>query len=199
MIEVNNLSYDLIDKPLLTDINFTLKPGWLLHLRGPNGSGKTTLLKLLMGMLFPLHGEITYQGFSIYKNEKYQKQIGYVGHKLGISQLLSIREHLNLELPTHTCDSTFNDLLSLFSLNDVADLKVGLLSAGQKRRAGLLRLFIDPTSIWFLDEPFVALDQSALLILMERIQGHLENNGLIILTSHQALPIKIKNYQEYSL
>lgn len=199
MLEVINLEFDYPDKRLLHNVHFSVDRGNLLHLRGANGTGKTTLLKCLAGLMTPSVGEIKYQGDSISRDlAAYQQTICYVGHKSGVSQFLTVREHCHFELKRNPGFKTCDELLELFGLQDIANISCGLLSAGQRRRAGLLRLMMSPAPIWLLDEPLVALDDSSSTILMECFTEHLAKGGLIILTSHQTLPWD-SEYQEYAL
>lgn len=103
MLEVINAGFDYSDTPVLQGVQFSLSAGHLLHISGCNGAGKTTLLKLLAGILQPAVGEIRYHGESITKNRvEYQQALCYVGHKSGVSPLLTVRENLryNVHAPS---------------------------------------------------------------------------------------------------
>ena len=200
MLEMINVDFDYADKPILNAVSFSLSRGCLLHLRGNNGAGKTTLLKLLAGLLHPTRGDIQYQGQSITKNRStYQQHICYVGHKPGVSQVLTVREHCRFELHRAPDSPSLDVLLRRFSLLDFGDVPCNLLSAGLLRRVGLLRLFMSNAPLWLLDEPLVALDQDALDMMMICIKEHLKNGGQIVLTSHQPLPLRGENCQVYCL
>lgn len=200
MLEVQRLNFDYSDKRLLQGVEFTLDAGCLLHLCGANGAGKTTLLKLLAGVLHPNQGDIRYRGHSISKDiATYQQNICYVGHKPGVSPLLTVRENCHFELQRDDDSVLFDELIHSFSLQGFEDSLCGLLSVGQRRRVSLLRLAISKASLWLLDEPLVALDKEAIALLMMSLNNHLSSGGLVVLTSHQNLPIKQGNYQEYRL
>jgi heme exporter protein A len=200
MLEVKHLGFDYPDKQLLQGVEFVVPEGGLLHLRGSNGAGKTTLLKLLSGMLLPTQGEIHYCGRSIHDHiAVYQQNVCYVGHKSGISQLLTVRENCRFDLHQANQLLPFDDLIKSFSLSGLEDVQCGLLSVGQRRRVGLLRLAMTHASLWLLDEPLVALDNDAIAILMASLNTHLSRGGLVVLTSHQNLPLGQVNYQEYLL
>lgn len=200
MLDVEHLDFDYPDKQLLHGVQFTVNPGCLLHLRGGNGAGKTTLLKLLAGVLHPTQGDIRYCGHSIRKNvATYQRAICYVGHKTGVSQLLTVRENCRFELHRNDHTQSFEELIKRYDLQGLEDVVCGLLSAGQRRRVGLLRLAMSDASLWLLDEPLVALDKDAVSILMITLNQHLARGGLVVLTSHQNIPQGPGNYQEYCL
>ncbi|QBR83870.1 cytochrome c biogenesis heme-transporting ATPase CcmA [Legionella israelensis] len=200
MLEVEGLEFEYCDMPLLKDVSFTVQPGDLLHLRGANGAGKTTLLRLLAGLFYPIKGEIRYRGKSIHPMlEQYQKNICLVGHKSGINPLLTVKENIYFDLKYNPGCQSLNKWLSLMSLEPYAHQLCEQLSAGQKRRVSLLRLFFSTGAIWLLDEPLVALDVQGIDCLVNAIGQHRDRGGIVILTSHQMLPDKIGRYQEYRI
>ncbi|STX28388.1 heme exporter ATP-binding protein CcmA [Legionella beliardensis] len=200
MLEICSLSFDYQDKPLLNNVQFAIKPGTLLHLKGGNGAGKTTLLKLLAGLLRPIEGNIYWQGHSIYNNlAQYQQNLCYVGHKLGLSSQLTVKENCLLDLHWQQPVSNLISVLEQFSLHNLADKPCSQLSMGQLRRVALLRLILSKTLLWLLDEPLVALDKSAITELAMSFSQHLACGGFIIMTSHQALPSQFSHCQEYQL
>ena len=200
MLEVADLYFEYPDKQILQGVQFSVNRGTLLHLRGENGAGKTTLLKLISGMLQPEQGDIYYDGCSIWDDiAHYQQTLCYVGHKSGISQLLTVRENCRFELPGNQSAIPFAEIMALCGLEGLEDVLCGLLSVGQRRRVGLMRLFMSGALLWLLDEPLVALDNKAIDILIKALDMHLARGGLVVLTSHQMIPLKHDSYQEYHL
>lgn len=80
--------------------------------------------------------------------------------------------------------------LGAFGLTPLADFPAGLLSAGQKRKLALSRLFAATRPIWLLDEPQVSLDAPSLKLLEAAIKDHLEGGGIAVVASHTALKTK---------
>lgn len=200
MLELRALSFDYHDKPLLKNINFSLAVGQLMHLRGNNGSGKTTLMRLIAGLLQPEKGDIYYKGVSIQQDlPSYQQQLCYVGHRAGINPLLTVKENCFLDLHWQRREIGLDELLASFGLEQLADQPCFYLSAGQRRRVGLLRLAMTDARLWLLDEPLTALDNEAITDLMCLLESHLTQGGQVILTSHQTLPLEQVDYQEYFL
>lgn len=199
MLDVCALSFDYQDKPLLNKVQFSLAAGELLHLRGANGAGKTTLLKLLAGLLQPNEGEIHYDGESISNDcSAYQRKLCYVGHKSGLNPLLTVKENCFFDMHWGRRYLSFENLLESYGLQGLADEPCYLLSAGQRRRVGLLRIAMTDASLWLLDEPLIALDAAAIQTLMTCLENHLAQGGQVIMTSHQSLPYR-HTYLEYSL
>jgi heme exporter protein A len=200
MLKVNALAFDYIDKPVLSDVQFSLSAGKLLHLQGGNGVGKTTLLRLLAGLLQPSSGGIFWNDASINDDlPSWQQRICYVGHKMGLCPDLTIRENCYFDLHWQRRQVSFPDLLKRFNLSALADIPCGKLSQGQKRRAALLRFAMTDARVWLLDEPFVALDRPSMEVLAQCLKQHLAGNGLIVMTSHQSLADSFDDYEVYAL
>lgn len=200
MLQVTNLSFDYADNPLLRNIDFSVPVGKLLHVRGENGSGKTTLLKLLAGIFIPIEGTISFQEWFIDQHKSdYQKQLCYLGHKLGINYALTLRENCFFALRHVTHPVDLKPLIDSLFLTGLEDVPCARLSAGQCRRVAMLRLFTSNAKLWLLDEPLVALDEQTMLVFMKFALSHLERGGIIVMTSHQALPFVAGDYLEYYL
>ncbi|RUR13300.1 cytochrome c biogenesis heme-transporting ATPase CcmA [Legionella sp. km772] len=199
LLQLIDLAFDYQERPLLHHINFTLQRGDLLHIHGANGAGKTTLLKILAGLYRPSLGLVKYQDQEIYNDlAAYQRELCVIGHQTGISPYLTIKE--NCLFDSHFSKGfNIDELVSIFNLGRYLNTACGLLSAGQRRQVGLLRLWMSQATLWLLDEPFVALDEQALTVLMDKIRGHREEGGAVILTSHQPLALEKGSYKDYFL
>jgi heme exporter protein A len=200
MLDIIDLDFDYQEHPVLKKINLHLSVGDLLHLQGANGAGKTTLLKLISGLHCPTQGSIHFDGRSIYSDlAVYQRQLCFVGHKTGINPFLTIKENCFYDMHYSKSNIDLFELASIFKLERYLDSPSGLLSAGQRRQVGLLRLWMTKAKLWLLDEPLVALDDNALALVMSQIDNHRKQGGAVLLTSHQTLPISKSFYQEYCL
>ncbi len=177
------------DRVLFEDLSFGVSAGELLHLKGPNGCGKTTLLRALAGLLLPESGEIRWQGGDIRRlREEYARHLLYLGHLNGIKGDLTAAENLRIAATLDgfkISESSAWEILGEIGLRGYEDLPSKHLSQGQKRRVALARLFANDARVWILDEPFTALDVSAVQLLQEVIHRHVSNGGITIITTHQ--------------
>jgi heme exporter protein A len=203
MLSVSKLSAQRADRTLFADLSFALMAGQCLHLRGANGAGKTTLLKMLAGLSTAQKGEITWQGKTLAAwGDDYYAALHYLGHKDGLKDLLS--PLANLRLMADLSGQPLSEAAALKTLAQAglirqSELAVRALSQGQKKRAALARLLAISRPLWLLDEPFVGLDQAAQNQLGEWIASHTSQGGMVMLTSHQALPKAIQNIIELDL
>ena len=158
---------------LLEGLNIELNSGQAGILHGPNGVGKTTLLRALAGLQPIESGKIEY---SI-------DDVCYSGHADGVKPTLTVRENLEFWADIFGYHS-ISEAAEQFMISDFLDLKVGTLSAGQKRRVGLSRLGLTGRSVWLLDEPTVSLDQTSVSIFENIIKDHLLKNGCALIATH---------------
>jgi heme exporter protein A len=82
-------------------------------------------------------------------------------------------------------------------LEALRDIPAGYLSAGQRRRAGLMRLLLAPRPIWLLDEPTSSLDQAGQEVWVGVVNAHLGGGGLVVAATH--LPLGLDRAQELRL
>jgi len=193
MLEIQQLECTRGDHILFSNLNFSLRDGEILHVRGSNGSGKTSLLRIICGLLMPSAGRICWDGGDIRKlREEFTGNVTYLGHLNGIKGDLSGLENLQLGGKLDGLDISEQAglaALSKMGLRGREDLPTKVLSQGQKRRVALARLLLSKTRLWILDEPFVALDVKAVAHLQSVIQQHLEHNGMVVFTTHQEVEI----------
>jgi heme exporter protein A len=174
---------------LFQDMSFALAPGEGLLVTGPNGAGKTSLLRQIAGLLPLAGGRLSLDGPR--PDVELPELCHYVGHLNGIKTSFTVRE--NLAFWTDFLGETGGSVpraLSAFGLTPLADFPAGLLSAGQKRKLALSRLFAAQRPIWLLDEPQVSLDAPSLKLLEAAIKDHLEAGGIAVVTSHTPLKTK---------
>ncbi|MCX7897125.1 MAG: cytochrome c biogenesis heme-transporting ATPase CcmA [Rhodocyclaceae bacterium] len=193
MLTAHDLACVRGDRTLFSGIEFSLAPGEWLHVQGENGAGKTSLLRILASLSPPAAGEIRWHGRSIRElGADYRAQLIFLGHHGAVKEEFSPLENLLFaahldEVPL--CRQEAQAALAAFGLRGREDLPVRFLSAGQKRRALLARLAVRRACLWILDEPFTALDVKAVAMLSALIERHLAQGGIVVLTSHQSMPL----------
>lgn len=63
LIKVDNVYFSYSRKPILTGLDMAISEGEIVTLLGPNGCGKSTLIKIIVGVLQPLAGKVSYKGY----------------------------------------------------------------------------------------------------------------------------------------
>ena len=203
MLIARNLTCLRGDRLLFKKIGLELSAGGLMYVLGENGSGKSSLLRLLCGLLTPEDGEVFWNGKSIKNDaENYQSNLTYIGHLNGLKDDLTALE--NLQFSARLAANVVNDAVVLSALTAIgvarcANLPVGVLSQGQKRRVALARLWLSSSQLWILDEPFAALDTASVAILAEQLNQHMAKGGMAIITTHQDVDIQAQSIQNLRL
>ncbi len=197
-LELKNIKCVRGDRLLYSKLNFSCGNGTLVRVAGPNGTGKTSLLRLLVGLMQPQDGQILWCKKDIKKlKEDFWKDLIYIGHLNGVKDDLTARENLlvNCEISEHPIDTeTADECLKMVGLEGFEEQRTGSLSQGQRRRVALARLYAsNHAKLWVLDEPFVALDTKAVENLSKLVAQHVKNGGIVVLTTHQEVPIPVEN------
>ncbi len=162
------------------ELSLHVQEGQLIELNGPNGSGKSTLLRILLGLQKPDRGRAI----------SYANSVGFVGHRPGLSGLLTLVENIkwiSAMSKLVVSDKDIRHRLAEFGLNQCFTVPVNELSAGQVKRGALCALTLAHHSLWALDEPIASLDSQGEELLATMLDSHRSKGGSAIVATH--LPI----------
>ena len=181
-------------RTLFSGLAFSARPGQLLRVAGANGAGKTTLLRMVVGLGTPTQGAVHWRGAPIAsQRDAVHATLVYLGHAAALKDDLSAIENLvaMTRLGGDRCDAgQARAALGAAGLPGRERLPARVLSQGQRRRVALARLALAPRhELWVLDEPFNALDSAATGWLAGLVEQRLASGGIVVLTSHQAVPV----------
>ena len=195
-IAAHQISCQRGGRTLFARLSFALTPGEALFVSGPNGAGKTSLLRLVAGLLPLAAGRFSVTGSD--GDTPLPELCHYVGHASAVKNALSVCENLAFWADFLGGDATATEgALQAFGLGPLAELPAALLSAGQKRKLALSRLFVAPRPVWLLDEPSVSLDAASVKLLDRAIAQHIKGGGIALVASHT--PLKVKFAQQLPL
>jgi len=174
---------------VLEDVGFTLASGESLRVVGRNGAGKSTLLRALAGLLPLCSGRIR---LGSAEGEDASVATHYLAHADGLRAVLTALENLQfwramLCEPRGANGLSPLEALTRVGLAPLAEAPVGVLSAGQKRRIALSRLFVASRPLWLLDEPLTGLDQRARDQFAQAMRAHCEGGGIVVVATHEPL------------
>ena len=190
MLEARAISCVKGDRLLFENFNLQLQPGEICQVHGSNGAGKTSLLRILCGLSLPDSGEVFWNGSSIRQDPgQFHCDLTYIGHSYGLKMDLTARENLafSLTMQSASVDASIDRAIERVGLSGSEGLLCRLLSAGQRRRVAVARLYLTRAPLWVLDEPLGAIDADGVQDIEAALDAHLTQNGMVILTSHQPI------------
>ena len=184
-LKVEDLSCVRSEKAIFEKLNFEVFPGQNIEIIGSNGSGKTTLLRTLAGLIQSERGNINWLDNENNFHKYRSFECFFQGHELGIKNLLTVFENLEL---THNAKGMnkeqIQECLKRVGLKNINDLASNL-SVGQKKRISIARWLLKDFKIYFIDEPFSALDDEA-TNLIENLIKELNSKGCsFVITGHR--------------
>lgn len=193
-LAVRDLTVAYHRKPVIWDIDLTIPEGKLVGVVGPNGAGKSTLLKACLDLIPRTSGEVNVYGRP-YSKER--KRVAYVPQ----------RESVDWDFPVSALDvvamGTYGKLgwfrpvnkrsralalqaLERVGLADYADRQISQLSGGQQQRTFLARALVQDADVYFMDEPFAAVDAATERAIVELLK-ELQQRGKTCLVVHHDL------------
>ncbi len=185
-LAARGLRVDRGGRAIVRDVNFELRAGEALVVLGRNGAGKSTLLRALAGLLPLAGGALAFSGAG---ESPLSEQAHYIGHQDGLKAALTALENLDFWSKMLGAAQGLSPLQALqrVGLARIGDFPVGYLSAGQKRRVALARLFVAPRPVWLLDEPATALDVASQETFAQAMADHRSGGGIIVAATHAPL------------
>ncbi|WP_025896952.1 heme ABC exporter ATP-binding protein CcmA [Sneathiella glossodoripedis] len=198
---VENLGCVRQERIIFSDVNFTVKAGQALWVKGRNGTGKSSLLRIIAQLLKPASGQISWQQKDVLDEPvEFLKRFEYIGHLDALKTSMTPRENLSF-WAKYRGPNNIEAAIEAFKIEEIADFPVRSLSAGQKKRSNLARLIACPSKIWILDEPISSLDVHFIDLFTDLLRAHLEDGGLALYATHQDLEIddvQLLNLDEYT-
>jgi ABC-2 type transport system ATP-binding protein len=167
----------------LDSLNLALQPGEIVALLGPNGAGKSTAIKLLLGLIAPTSGTTRVFG-SDPRQAITRTRVGAMLQVSRITEMLKVREHLDLFRSYYPNPLPVPDILRIAQLQGIEDRLFGQLSGGQKQRVLFALALCGNPDLIFLDEPTVGMDIEARRGLWAEIRVLAALGKTVLLTTH---------------
>src|SRR4051794_7831974 len=147
--------------PALAGVDLDVEAGEIVWLRGPNGAGKTSLLRACAGLLHVVDGEAIVLGHDLRADRRaVRRHVGLLGHDTFLYDDLTAKDNVTFAVRSSAGDvgRVVPSMERLGLTGRLADVPVGKLSAGQRRRVALAVLVARAPELWLLDEPHAGLD-----------------------------------------
>lgn len=196
MLSVNNIRKCYRKKEVLKNINFTLKNGEICGLLGKNGAGKSTLIKIMLDLVLPDQGKVTFSNV-----EAMKLNIGYLSENITLYSHLNAYDNLNMFAMMAGVKLTKQRTEEILETVNLPKDKKSIdgFSMGMKRRLQLATvLLLKEYKFIILDEPTNGLDLEGMLWFKESMK-QCKNRGQTILMASHAISEIQENLTDYMI
>ena len=179
-------------RAVVNGVDINCRRGEIVGLLGPNGAGKTTSFYMIVGLVQPNGGKVTFDGHDVTSYPMYRRArmgMGYLPQEESIFRKLTVEENLlaileitplNRKERRQRCE----ELLHQFGIEHVAKQSALTLSGGEKRRLTIARSLVTNPSMIMLDEPFSGVDPIAVSEIQQIVQNLRDLGLAILITDH---------------
>ncbi len=188
MLEVSHIRKQYSTVLAVDNVSLNVGGGQILGLLGPNGAGKTTTIRMILNIIQPDAGRITYAGREF--SDEVRNTIGYLPEERGLYRKSSLINtilyfaHLR-GIPVAEGKRRAYDLLKRFNLLEYYNRKVEELSKGNQQKVQFIISVLHEPRLIILDEPFSGLDPINQIVLTEILMELKREGRAIIFSTHQ--------------
>jgi ABC-type multidrug transport system ATPase subunit len=189
-IAVDGLAQRAGRRPVLDGLSFKAGRG-VLGVLGPNGAGKTTLLRTLATAVPPARGDVRILGLDVRVHRdrgRIRRQLGYVPQVIGYYPHFTVAQFVEYiallkGVPRHQAPDAVERALRWVDLAGRATTKLGALSGGMLRRAGIGQALVNDPAVIIMDEPTAGLDPQQ-RAAFRRLIDDLGRERTVVISTH---------------
>jgi len=173
--------------PALAGVDLDVEQGGRVALTGPNGAGKTTVLRVCAGLVPVASGVAEVLGTDLVVDRRsVRRRVGLLGPGGGLYDELTATDNLRfLARAARLDDADVAAAANTFGVTGrLADLRVGAMSTGQRRRVALAALVARRPELWLLDEPHAGLDAAGRDLLDEVLESAAAAGATVVVATH---------------
>jgi ABC-2 type transport system ATP-binding protein len=190
MLEIQHVTKQYRNNPVVDDVSFRVRPGEVTGYLGPNGSGKSTTVKIITTLIEPTAGKVLLDGQDIRGDPvAFKRRLGYVPEEAILYSYLSGLEYLQLMgclrgIPAPVTDRRANDLLELFALHSYRHAPISAYSKGMKQRVLISAALLHDPDLLILDEPLSGIDVTNAQLFRHLLNELARKGKTILYISH---------------
>ena len=196
------------DRTVVNGMNVDCSCGEVVGLLGPNGAGKTTTFYMVVGLVRPDSGSVTFRGEDITSLPVFmraRKGLGYLAQEASIFRKLSVWDNVmsileTLPMSRKERNARAEELLAPFDLMKVARQPAYTLSGGERRKLEIARALVRNPASLMLDEPFAGVDPLSVNEIQDIVRRLAKEGFGIIITDHnvrETLSVVDRAYMVY--
>lgn len=188
MLSIKGVSKSFKEVQAVNNISLDIVPGRIFGLLGANGAGKTTLFRMILNIITPDEGSITYQGSPLTIENSHL--IGYLPEERSLYQRETVGNQIVYlakikGMTTRDAEKKMVEYLERFGILEYKNRKLKELSKGNQQKVGLIVSIIHDPDIVILDEPFSGLDPVNAKLFKDLIVDIARQGKTIIFSSHR--------------
>ena len=184
-VEVTDLRRRHGDVEAVRGISFEVHPGEVFALLGVNGAGKTSALEVLEGLAAASGGTVRVLGGDpVADRAAVRPHLGVLLQSSGLPSDLTVRETVRMWAGTLTGARPVEEALAQVDLTGRADLRVGSLSGGERRRLDLTLALLGSPRVIVRDEPTTGLDPESRRTVWTLVRQRVAEGAAVVLTTH---------------
>ncbi|MFV8755396.1 ATP-binding cassette domain-containing protein [Nannocystaceae bacterium ST9] len=193
LVEVREVGLRRGGVAILEQVEFTLGPG-LFALVGANGSGKSTLLRALAGLAMPARGSIAIAGHDLWTDPvAARRALGYMPESPEFFPFLAPHELIaTIASVRGVSPEPARERFVAWVGASALDLRIGMLSAGQRRKLALALALLGEPRVLLLDEPVNTLDAAAVEDLRALLRARRAAGSCVIVAIHQEASLALE-------
>ena len=187
IVQVENISKHFGEIKAVDNVSFNIEKGSVYGLLGPNGAGKTTTIRMIMDIIAPDSGKITFTGDQ--QSGDFADQIGYLPEERGLYRKMKVKDVILFMAELRGMDrvDAFNEIdrwLKKMDLTEWKNRKIEELSKGMAQKIQFIATVIHKPELIILDEPFSGLDPINMTLLKDLMLELNADGATIILSTH---------------
>ena len=187
VVSIRDVSKEYGGTSVFRGLSLTLEEGKTYGLTGPNGSGKSVLLKLICGFEFPDEGEVIVNPHFLSGKRTFPEKFGVTINGPAFLANATAQENL-LQLARIRGVAGIDEVrevLARVGLDVGTKKRVRTFSLGMKQKLSIAQALLEKPEVLLLDEPFNALDESSVALLVSELRAEQAKGTTILFTSHQ--------------
>ena len=193
MLEVTNVRRAFGSVQAVDGVSFSINRGATFGLLGPNGAGKTTTMRMLLGILQPDSGTVTWNGKSI--DNATRRRFGYLPEERGLYGKMKVRDQIVYFGRLHgmtdpEVGQRADAWLQSLEIDEYAQRPTSELSKGNQQKVQVACAAVHDPELLVLDEPFSGLDPINAEILLANLRALQARGTTLVLSSHQLWQIE---------
>ncbi len=185
---IDSISKRFGEVQALDDVSLEIGPGQVFGFLGANGAGKTTAMRIVLDILRPDSGTVTWNGRA--NTELPRETWGYLPEERGLYAKMKVLDQLVFFAKLHgvkpkAAERETREWLERFRIPEYADRRAEQLSKGNQQKIQFIAAILHDPQVLLMDEPFTGLDPVNVALLKEAFLEMRDRGKTLIFSTHQ--------------